>query len=128
MPAALRPRQHCSGACTYVQVASALAARHIGGAVNYVGVAETLTITPSAQSAGMAADSLICAFYFAGLFKLASKIGPDVTPEQGSADAADQGGKTQQDSKGIQVNSLIMPLHTSDPQPCDKLSLTCWTM
>ena len=79
--------------------------------MNYVGVAETLTITPSAQSAGMAADSLICAFYFAGLFKLASKIGPDATPEQGSTNAADadQGGKTQQDSKGIQVKSLIMP-------------------
>lgn len=85
------------------KVASALAARHIGGAVNYVGVAETLTITPSAQSAGMAADSLICAFYFAGLFKLASKIGPDAAPEQGSADSADQGAKTRQDSKGIQV-------------------------
>ncbi len=62
---------------SYDQLASALMARHIGGAVNYVGVAETLSITPSAQAAGLAADSLICAFYFAGIFKLASSIGPD---------------------------------------------------
>ena len=60
-----------------MQVASALAARHIGGAVNYVGVADTLSISASAQASGLAADSLICAFYFAGLFQLASKIGPE---------------------------------------------------
>ena len=98
-----------------MQVASALAARHIGGAVNYVGVAETLSITPSAQSAGMAADSLICAFYFAGLFKLASKIGPDAEPDQGSAPQpnanAAQGDKAHQGGKGIQVSSVCLCLH-----------------
>lgn len=45
--------------------------------MNYVGVADTLSISASAQASGLAADSLICAFYFAGLFQLASKIGPD---------------------------------------------------
>lgn len=32
-----------------LQVAAALAARHIGGAVNYVGVAETLSMSSAAQ-------------------------------------------------------------------------------
>ncbi len=80
-------------------------ARHIGGAVNYVGVAETLSITPSAQAAGLAADSLICAFYFAGIFKLASSIGPDdaSTTEAAVAPEAGADSKPQQETGGIQV-------------------------
>lgn len=61
------------------QVASALAARHIGGAVNYVGVAETLKISGSAQAAGLAADNLLCAAYFATVFALARHIPADAT-------------------------------------------------
>lgn len=60
-----------------LKVAAALAARHIGGAVNYVGVAETLGITGSAQAAGLAADNLLCAAYFATLFHLARHIPAD---------------------------------------------------
>ncbi|KAL3143469.1 hypothetical protein ABBQ38_002280 [Trebouxia sp. C0009 RCD-2024] len=87
------------------KVASALAARHIGGAVNYVGVAETLSIGASAQAAGLAADSLICALYFAGLFKLASHIGPDPVPTQAVATGAATGGAASEgrDVVGIQV-------------------------
>lgn len=87
------------------KVASALAARHIGGAVNYVGVAETLAISPSAQAAGLAADSLICAFYFAGLFKLASRIGPDATPlsQTAAAPEAVTDAQPQEATNGIQV-------------------------
>ena len=59
------------------QVASALAARHIGGAVNYVGVAETLGISGSAQAAGLAADNLLCALYFAAVFHLARHVPAD---------------------------------------------------
>lgn len=90
---------------SFGQVASALMARHIGGAVNYVGVAETLSITPSAQAAGLAADSLICAFYFAGIFKLASSIGPDDASITEAAVAAQAGAKSkpQQETGGIQV-------------------------
>ena len=62
------------------QVASALAARHIGGAVNYVGVAETLGITASAQAAGLAADNLLCAVYFAFIYFLARTIPGDPAP------------------------------------------------
>lgn len=96
-----------------MQVASALAARHIGGAVNYVGVAETLSIGASAQAAGLAADSLICAFYFAGIFKLASPIGPDPVSTHaaatGEATGEAQGeaaseGQAQQATGGIQVS------------------------
>ncbi len=42
-----------------VQVAAALAARHIGGAVNYVAVAEATGMSASAQAAGLAADNLV---------------------------------------------------------------------
>ena len=60
-----------------LQVAAALGARHIGGAVNYVGVAETLGISGSAQAAGLAADNLVCAAYFAVIFHLARHIPAD---------------------------------------------------
>ena len=45
--------------------------------MNYVGVAETLGITGSAQAAGLAADNLLCAAYFATLFHLARHIPAD---------------------------------------------------
>lgn len=94
-----------------MQVASALAARHIGGAVNYVGVAETLSIGASAQAAGLAADSLICAFYFAGLFKLASRIGPDPVSTQAAATGEATGvvAAEGQANGGIQVSTPRSP-------------------
>ena len=45
--------------------------------MNYVGVAETLDMGPAAQAAGLAADNLLCALYFATLFHLARHIPPD---------------------------------------------------
>lgn len=45
--------------------------------MNYVGVAETLGITGSAQAAGLAADNLLCAAYFATIFHLARHIPAD---------------------------------------------------
>lgn len=96
-----------------VQVASALAARHIGGAVNYVGVAETLSIGASAQAAGLAADSLICALYFAGLFKLASRIGPDPVSQQAVAtDEAAGAAASDGQAGGIQVSAKTRPIPT----------------
>ena len=103
-----------SAGLSVLQVASALAARHIGGAVNYVGVAETLSIGASAQAAGLAADSLICAFYFAGIFKLASRIGPDPPSTQAAATSEATGeamsgaaseGQAKQAPGGIQVSA-----------------------
>ncbi len=107
LPRSLRQPAQRADLC-YSQVASALMARHIGGAVNYVGVAETLSITPSAQAAGLAADSLICAFYFAGLFKLASGIGADAEPTAHTTAAADSKpvSQSQEVTGGIQVTSL----------------------
>ena len=92
-------------------------ARHIGGAVNYVGVAETLSITPSAQAAGLAADSLICAFYFAGIFKLASSIGPDTAPSASDlvASASEANNETQQEIGGIKVISCNPAASTVAP-------------
>ena len=111
---------HVSAGLFLPQVASALAARHIGGAVNYVGVAETLSIGASAQAAGLAADSLICAFYFAGIFKLASRIGPDPAPTQTAAageaageatsEAASEG-QAKQSPGGIQVRATLESNH-----------------
>lgn len=67
-------------------MAAALGARHIGGAVNYVGVAETLGISGSAQAAGLAADNLVCAAYFAVIFHLARTIPADQTPSAGGSE------------------------------------------
>eukprot|EP00898_Chlorokybus_atmophyticus_P008337 jgi/Chlat1/8504/Chrsp80S00639 len=52
------------------KVASALMARHIGGAINYVAVADSLALSPSVQAAGLAADNLACALYFATIFSI----------------------------------------------------------
>lgn len=43
-------------------------------AVNYVAISEALETSPSVLAAGLAADNVICAIYFASLFALASKI------------------------------------------------------
>ncbi|KAK2653970.1 hypothetical protein Ddye_013826 [Dipteronia dyeriana] len=59
------------------KVAAALMGRHIGGAVNYVAISEALGMSSSVLAAGLAADNVICAFYFATLFALASKIPPE---------------------------------------------------
>ena len=48
--------------------------------MNYVGVAETLGITASAQAAGLAADNLLCAVYFAFIYFLARTIPGDPVP------------------------------------------------
>ncbi|XP_076896911.1 uncharacterized protein LOC143550059 [Bidens hawaiensis] len=62
------------------KIAAALMGRHIGGAVNYVAIAEALQISPSVLAAGLAADNVICAVYFATLFALAAKIAPESSP------------------------------------------------
>lgn len=53
------------------KMAAALMARHIGGAVNYVAVAGVLDISPNLVGAGLAADNLMNALYFAALFSIA---------------------------------------------------------
>ena len=65
-------------------------ARHIGGAVNYVAVAGVLDISPAIVAAGLAADNLMNAFYFAGLFYLARSTPTprEDTPEYIAAAAA----------------------------------------
>ncbi|KAH6804583.1 keratin-associated protein [Perilla frutescens var. frutescens] len=68
------------------KIAAALMGRHIGGAVNYVAISEALETSPSVLTAGLAADNVICAVYFATLFALASKI-----PAESSASTADAG-------------------------------------
>lgn len=59
------------------KVAAALCARHIGGAVNFVAVADATAMSPSAQSAALAADNLVCIVYFTTLFHLARSIPAD---------------------------------------------------
>ena len=67
------------------KITAALCARHIGGAVNYVAVSEALAVDPSLVAAGLAADNLACALYFAVIFSLAP--GGRVA-ESGGAEAA----------------------------------------
>ncbi|KAL0548701.1 hypothetical protein IC582_013165 [Cucumis melo] len=61
------------------KIAAALMGRHIGGAVNYVAISDALGVSPSVLAAGLAADNVICAVYFATLFALASKVPPEST-------------------------------------------------
>ncbi|KNA22205.1 hypothetical protein SOVF_036060 isoform A [Spinacia oleracea] len=70
------------------KIAAALMGRHIGGAVNYVAIAEALEISPSVLTAGLAADNVLCAVYFATLFALASRVPPEaeVSTGDGMAD------------------------------------------
>ena len=96
-----------------MQVASALMARHIGGAVNYVGVAETLSMGPSAQTAGLAADNLVTALHFVVLFQLARHIGPDKASAEGGSGAQSPEQKKQRPTSppriGIQVSRSACP-------------------
>ncbi|XP_022140903.1 uncharacterized protein LOC111011457 isoform X2 [Momordica charantia] len=62
------------------KIAAALMGRHIGGAVNYVAISGALGVSPSVLAAGLAADNVICAVYFATLFALASKVPAEPTP------------------------------------------------
>ncbi|KAL9225334.1 hypothetical protein vseg_001275 [Gypsophila vaccaria] len=59
------------------KIAAALMGSYIGGAVNYIAVSEALGVSPSIVAAGVAADNLICAFYFMVLFALASRVPPE---------------------------------------------------
>ena len=62
------------GGETTWKIAAALLARHIGSAVNYVAVNEALQTEAAVQSAGLAADNVVCAMYFAALFALARRL------------------------------------------------------
>lgn len=62
-----------------IPISCALAARHIGGAINFVAVAETLQIPAQTVSAAIAADNVVVALYFAGLFALAKPGGDDAS-------------------------------------------------
>jgi len=66
------------------KMASALMARHIGGAVNFVAVANALDMAPNIVAAGLAADNLMNALYFAGLFALARGVMPRDDAEERS--------------------------------------------
>ncbi|CDY27832.1 hypothetical protein HID58_087511 [Brassica napus] len=66
------------------KIAAALMGRHIGGAGNYIAIAKALDVSSSVIAAGLAADSVICAFYFMTLFALASKIPAESLPPQTS--------------------------------------------
>ena len=86
-----------------MQVAAALAARHIGGAVNYVGVAGALDIPASAQAAGLAADNLLCVLYFSFIFQLARRLPPDPPASPAAAAAAGRGGEVPQQRPAMQA-------------------------
>ncbi|XP_022922913.1 uncharacterized protein LOC111430750 [Cucurbita moschata] len=69
------------------KIAAALMGRHIGGAVNYVAISDALGVSSSVLAAGLAADNVICAAYFATLFALASKVPPEPTTFNDATDA-----------------------------------------
>ncbi|CAM9446627.1 unnamed protein product, partial [Phaeothamnion confervicola] len=73
------------------KIGAALAARHIGGAINFVAVAETLNISANAIVAGLAADNLVVAAYFAFLFWI-TKAGPAQDEGDGTLPGASGGG------------------------------------
>ncbi|KAJ7969895.1 Keratin-associated protein, putative (DUF819) [Quillaja saponaria] len=66
-------------------IAAALMGRHIGGAVNYVAISDALGISHSVQTAGLAADNVICAVYFSTLFALAAKVPPEASTSNDDA-------------------------------------------
>ena len=109
-----------------MQVAAALCARHIGGAVNYVGVAETLEMGRAAQAAGLAADNLLCALYFATLFHLARHIPPDAgvaaqqQPDPSQDDTATAAAAAVK--PGIQVGSLWRHAASLTPHAAQRLT------
>lgn len=55
----------------------------MSAAVNYVAIAEALEISPSVLTAGLAADNVLCAVYFATLFALASRVPPEAEVSTG---------------------------------------------
>jgi uncharacterized membrane protein len=65
------------------KMGAALMARHIGGAVNYVAVSGALHIPGDLVAAGLAADNLMNAVYFAALFALARSAKPPEIDENG---------------------------------------------
>ncbi len=71
--------------------------------MNYVGVAETLGITGSAQAAGLAADNLLCAAYFATLFHLARHIPAD-----------EETASTGQNSCLLLVDTISLPFRVKE--------------
>lgn len=58
------------------KLAAAFAATYIGGTVNYIAIVNILAIPPDFAAAGLAADLVLMALYFIGLFALASRISP----------------------------------------------------
>lgn len=81
------------------KIAAAIMSRHIGGAVNYVAVSEALEVSPSILAAGLAADNVVCAVYFASLFALASKIGAEDSPSKNDGLLHYEGVKFPKDSE-----------------------------
>ena len=88
------------------KMASALMARHIGGAVNFVAVANALEMTPSIVAAGLAADNLMNALYFAGLFALAKGVMPREDDEEDGSMVEDSGAAVEGEGAGEPFNVL----------------------
>jgi uncharacterized membrane protein len=91
------------------KMASALMARHIGGAVNFVAVANALEMTPSIMAAGLAADNLMNALYFAGLFALAKGVMPREDEGEVQSDGSaieDDGAAVEGEGEGEPFNVL----------------------
>jgi len=86
------------------KITAALCARHIGGAVNYVATCEALQVAPSLVAAGLAADNLCCAAYFAVLFSLA----PSSSAKTSESSPAESSG-----GDAVEVNSLCAALAVS---------------
>ncbi len=88
------------------KMASALMARHIGGAVNFVAVANALEMTPSIVAAGLAADNLMNALYFAGLFALAKGVMPREDEKEDDSTVEDSGAAVEGEGAGEPFNVL----------------------
>ena len=88
------------------KMASALMARHIGGAVNFVAVANALEMTPSIVAAGLAADNLMNALYFAGLFALAKGVMPREDEKEDDSTVEDSGAAVEVEGAGEPFNVL----------------------
>ena len=88
------------------KMASALMARHIGGAVNFVAVANALEMTPSIVAAGLAADNLMNALYFAGLFALAKGVMPREDEKEYDSIVEDSGAAVEGEGAGEPFNVL----------------------
>lgn len=111
--------------CSYMQVAAALAARHIGGAVNYVGVAGALDIPASAQAAGLAADNLLCVLYFSFIFQLARRLPPDPPASPAASAAAGTASNVPQQRPGMQACAPAVCIQLSAHALHGTLSCCC---